>query len=130
MLTGFSGHLVSEGYLERYLSEQAPRDLTPERRQFAAWRRGCRGLGPASSVRALVDVGLDPLVRLLRLLPAVLQQRPDAAVGVARAGSHAVVLAVCGWGERLDPLWRVAIGQARASALIGRCSSTAFASAR
>ena len=115
MLTGFSGHLVSEGYLERYLSEQAPRDLTPERRQFAAWRRKCRSLGPASSVGALADVGLDPLVRLLHLLPAVLQQRPDAAVGVARAESHAVVFAVCGWGGRLDPLWRLAIGHARAS---------------
>ena len=71
------------------------------------------GLGPASSVRALADIGLDPLVRLLQLLAAALQQRPDGAIGVARAASHAVVLAVCEWGGRLDPLWRVAIGHAR-----------------
>ncbi len=114
MLTGFSGHLVSESFLEHYLAQQAPRDLTGERRRFAAWRRECRGLGPASSLRALADVGMEPLARLLRLAPDAMEHGPEIALCVGRASSHPVALAACSWGERLDPHWRRAIRFAHA----------------
>ena len=130
MLTGFSGHLVSEGFLERYLADQGPRDLASQHRRFSAWRRGCRGLGPTSSLRALVDVGLDPLARVLRLAPGPFDLRQGIALSVARTASHPgalvapvapvapVALVACGWGERLDPLWRKALVHAHAHAAV------------
>ena len=53
MLPGFSGHLISEFFLERCGADApaghaqgAPAERV--RRELAAWRTRCRGLGPAS----------------------------------------------------------------------------------
>ena len=53
---------------------------------------------------------------MFHLRPGVFEERQRVAVGLGRAASHPVVLAACGWGERLDPLWRVAIVHAQGQA--------------
>ena len=115
MLPGFSGHLVSECFLERYLSEQPPAaDRTAScRRELVEWRRRCRALGPASSLRALCETGAGGFVSALGLTkPVEIEAHRDVLVATIR-GTRAVALVVAGWGARLDPLWRVAVVEAR-----------------
>src|SRR5882672_3730779 len=86
MLPGFSGHLVSEAYLEvegRADAAAVDRSLEQIRRDLLKrWTRSA-DLGPASAPRALLQSRAEPLV-----------------------------LVVAPWGERLDPLWRLAVTQA------------------
>jgi len=130
MLPGFGGHLVSEFFIESRLAagpddpgESGESDgfdanrAAIVRRQLVRWRRGCRSLGPASSVRALLETGAAPLVEALGFDPpsfveSLEQVDPPVAVAIVGAGSHGVVLLVAPWGERLDPLWRPAVTQA------------------
>src|ERR1700674_5798776 len=115
MLPGFSGHLVSEFFLERYLSEQPPAtDRTVScRRELVEWRRRCHVLGPASSLRALFEIGAEGFVSALGLTrPTDIEAHQDVLVATIR-GPRAVALVVANWGARLDPLWRVAVVEAR-----------------
>jgi hypothetical protein len=123
MLPGFGGHLVSEFFIESRLAAGAGAGERDEfdavraeavRRQLARWRRGSRSLGPASSVRALLESGAAPLVDALGFDPPAFinQIEPSLAVASLRAGPHIVVLVVAPWGERLDRLWRPAVTHA------------------
>jgi hypothetical protein len=116
MLRGFSGHLVSEHYLETAL-ESTPSSVGPQiaaaRRALAQWRVACRPLGPASAVRALFDAAAVPLVETLGFERPVAVECVDSAVaGTIRAGTQSVALLVSPWGMRLDGLWRLAVRQA------------------
>src|ERR1700730_14896865 len=114
MLPGFSGHLVSEYFLERYLSQQPPATERPVwcRRELVEWRRRCHALGPASSLRALFEIGAEGFVRALGLTtPTEIEAHKDVLVATIR-GTRAVALVVANWGARLDPLWRVAVVEA------------------
>jgi len=124
------------------------------RGRLASLRRECASLGPASSLRALLEIAAAPMVELVGFEPpadiavvdgvlgATIFRAPgphvilgsrgptptrshSAASGLARAAgarrswlkaarsdSHNVALLVAAWGERLDPLWRVAVRQA------------------
>ena len=64
MLPGFSGHLVSEFFLERHLSEQSRETdrSVSRRRELVEWRKRCQALGPASSLRALFEIGAEGFV--------------------------------------------------------------------
>jgi hypothetical protein len=70
-------------------------------------------LGPASSVQALFEAAAAPLVEALAFeRPAAIERLDSILVATIRAGRHPVLLMVAPWGDRLDPLWRVAVTQA------------------
>jgi hypothetical protein len=115
MLPGFSGHLVCEFFLESRLAAKEepfePARADRVRRRLVQWRHGCRSLGPASSVRTVLDAAAGPLVEALGFDAPVDVEQPDPmlAAASARCGSQHVALLVAPWGERLDPLWRPAV---------------------
>ena len=84
MLAGFSGHLISEFFLEQCL-ERSPLDATEIRRQLAKWRRASAHLGPASSPRALLESGAAPLL-------AALGARADGAVALLKTAAAATIV--------------------------------------
>jgi hypothetical protein len=120
MLPGFAGHLVSESFLEGELRTTNPfgdGSLERSRRGLASWRTGCGDLGPASTPRTLLQAGASPLLALLGFdAPTRVDfvGRAVAATIHKRGGDpllSPVALLVTPWGERLDPLWRIAVTQ-------------------
>ena len=120
MLAGFGGHLISEHFLEQRLEQ--PSGAEPgaaTRAAFRRWRQRQLLLGPASSVRAMLEAGAEPLVRLFGFdIVTDVELSDDVASATLRVGTSAVLLVVVRWGERLDPLWRFAVveGARRGSA--------------
>jgi hypothetical protein len=125
MLPGFGGHLISEDFLERAgipdvlgrtaatrADTTAGADLSvrPSQRLLANWQRSCGGLGPASSLRTMLEVGAAPLASTLGFAPpSAITSLKDALAVTLHAGSQSVVLIVTAWGAPLDPVWRVAV---------------------
>src|SRR5580765_1711416 len=66
MLQGFAGHLLSQTFLEAVLATapQSPVDQAAYR-NLIAWRQRSWGLGPASSLRAMLNAGAEPLTTAL-----------------------------------------------------------------
>ena len=101
MLAGFSGRLVSEDFLERRL-ENATGDAQVAilRRSLLMWRRRCRALGPASTLRAIFEVGAASFVDALGFASeGHLQPLRNSVAAIVRAGSVGVSLIVGNWGE-------------------------------
>jgi len=122
MLPGFSGHLVSEAYLEvegRADAAAVDRSLEQIRRDLLKrWTRSA-DLGPASAPRALLQSRADPLLAALGFEPPVDIMAIDTSLVATvpcnqrhECRGQPVVLVVAPWGERLDPLWRLAVTQA------------------
>ena len=117
MLIGFEGHLLSDHVLEEASAEARSKGDVHRFVQTALrdWQRRQHGLGPASSLRAILEVGAEPLVRVLGFGDGAAEIRPAKNILVAtlRTGaSTPVILVVTAWGDRLDPLWRTAIVEA------------------
>jgi hypothetical protein len=114
MTAGMSGHLITEAFLEHHLRTAAAGAAAAGNRRLTAWMRHYRQLGPASSVRALVDVGAAPLVRALGFhgLADMSFSRQSAAATLIGISPPVTVL-VTPWGERLDPFWRDAVVESR-----------------
>jgi Eco57I restriction-modification methylase len=113
MLPGFGGHLISEHYLERNAESFPAAAAAAVRRDLMAWRRRSSSLGPASSVRAMLDAGATPLAIALGFEPpSGLVPLEQAIAATLRAGPRGVGLIVTAWGERLDRFWRVAVTEA------------------
>ena len=123
MIPGFSGHLISESYLERIMADGASRAKPSSgagsqdlQRRLAEWRRTCRWLGPASSLRAMLETGAEPLIAALGLIRGgdveSLQDAIGATLFADPAGGEAIALLVTRWGSRLDPFWRQGVVQA------------------
>jgi hypothetical protein len=113
MLRGFAGHLISETFLERQVTSDslAPDERTA--RRLAVWRENRLQLGPASSVRAMLQVGAEPLLVALGCDPCSdLVHGERWACATTRNRGVPATLLVAPWGERLDPLWREAATQA------------------
>ncbi|MDE3156454.1 MAG: N-6 DNA methylase [Acidobacteriota bacterium] len=113
MIPGIRGQLVSSYFAEHHLADrfggrlgEATRPVA--RRRFAAWWAACeRTLGPASSLRALFDVGARPLLALLGLPPGRLVWLPagDGLLApLPGAGSAAALVGA--WDADLGPAWR------------------------
>ena len=89
MLPGFSGHLLSEFFLESHV-HSGPIDhggrmaTNNDRRRFDEWRRRCRLLGPASAVRTILESAAVPLLRALGF---------DAVCGAEEIDAHAIGVA-------------------------------------
>ena len=115
MITGFSGHLIAEQFLEQRIPRGPQEKDSPG---FGARLRKCReghrALGPATAVRGLLEVGAAPLARLLGFhIPADLEVFEHAAIATLRADGVVVALVVAPWGDRLEPLWRLAVSESR-----------------
>ena len=95
MIAGFSGELVSQAYAEQELLPSTPTDnLHVFERQLLRWWRGVsRTLGPASSARAVLDIGLGPLLSLLGHSRPVMSPHPQGLSGKLE-GSGIGVLAL------------------------------------
>jgi hypothetical protein len=114
MLPGMSGHLIAEAFLDQHLRTTAPGAPVTGDRRLTAWMRNYRQLGPASSLRALVDVGAAPLVRALGFEGLADTTFSRHAAAATLTGIYpAVTVLVTLWGERLDPFWRDAIVESR-----------------
>src|SRR5262245_4473086 len=114
MITGFSGHLISEQFLEQQLMDVGAG--LESAAALAAFRR-CRArhhlLGPVSSLRSLLEAGIMPIASLLGFRIATdVHVREAAALATLGADGVTVTLLVTRWGERLDPWWRVAVAEA------------------
>src|SRR5215510_9154193 len=114
MITGFSGHLISEQFLEQQLMGVGAG--LESAAALAAFRK-CRArhhlLGPASSLRSLLESGVTPIAALLGFRAVTdVHVREDAALATLGADGVAITLVVTRWGERLDPWWRVGIAEA------------------
>jgi hypothetical protein len=115
MITGFGGHLISEQFLEQRIATSS---LENHGQAFGAGLRTCRErhrlLGPATAIRALLEFGAAPLAAILGFRAvADVEVLEHAAVATLRTDGIIVALVVTGWGERLEPLWRVAISESR-----------------
>ncbi len=113
MVAGVCGHLISSEFLEQQLRQASGPDLQSAR-QLAEWRVGTAALGPASSFRALIELGAEPLVRLLGF-PGVDRIRQLDHVAIAHLQApRPVALLVTAWAEPLDSYWRPAVVESRA----------------
>jgi Eco57I restriction-modification methylase len=113
MLAGVSGHLVSTAFLEGRVRQAgvAP-PVESVRRELSAWRSRCT-FGPASSVRALLDAGAVPLFAILGFdPPGDVEPNGRLIAATLRGNGRTVALLIAQWGERFDPIWRVAIAEA------------------
>src|SRR4029079_7698680 len=114
MLNGFAGHLISETFLEGLLTG-APLSNGDLRayRDLIAWRKRTWDLGPASSLRAMLNAGAEPLVRALGFeAPANIAHAGSIVAATLRDEHRAVALVVAGWGQPLDSLWREGVTEA------------------
>jgi len=115
MLSGFSGHLLSESFLSTRIA-RVSESAEPARGRFADALRQARTLGPASSLRAMIDAGAAPLLVSLGFEPLTDSRiEADLARGTLLLGSERAALLVVPWGERLDRFWRDAVQHAIAS---------------
>jgi hypothetical protein len=114
MIAGLSGELISHAYLEQLvLQELSGVHLArPERGIVRWWRHVARTLGPVSSVRAIHDSAVIPLLRILGYEPDA--SRPDArGMFAALAAADAIVLTIP-WSMPPRSAWRDAVARGTA----------------
>jgi hypothetical protein len=111
MIAGVRGRLVTASFARDVLPalggvEPAPPDV---RRELDSWYQRCdAALGPASSVRAICETALAPLLRILGF-----SLTPEIHADVAWLRTSASVTGVCvGWNEALAHTWRAVVRQA------------------
>jgi hypothetical protein len=93
--------------------------LEERRRRLVEWSARGRGLGPASTPAAMLQMSAAPLVDLLGFdAPAQLEAVESAVVATLIGGGKPVAIVVASWAEPLDPLWRLAVTQAMRRAAI------------
>ena len=110
MLAGFSGHLISESFLEERLPLAGGSAIASALR---TWRGACAELGPASSLRSMLETAALPLARVLGFTPinAPVALKQASAIAL-QAERESVLFLTTSWGESLDSLWRPAIDHA------------------
>jgi hypothetical protein len=113
MIPGFAGHLLSESFLEeKLLSGRDATDVIAWRLFTDARRRG-QSLGPASSLRAMLNLGVGPVAESLGFrAPRDVEIDRMLLVATLDAGSEPIVFIVAGWNQPLELLWRVGVTQA------------------
>jgi hypothetical protein len=108
VIAGFGGELISHAYVEHQLlpaAAPAGAEIAAFERELTRWwRHASRVLGPASSARAVLDVAVIPLLRLLG------HDRPMVAphaIGLSGAvpSAHAVLLCIP-WSFHMHATWR------------------------
>jgi hypothetical protein len=119
MLPGFSGHLISESFVESRLTAAGSTAVAAadSRAALGSWRRRRDTLGPASSLRAMLDVGAVPLLEILGFdQPASLGLAPreNALIATVCSSAGPQLLVITSWADRLDAHWRLAVTAAAA----------------
>ena len=113
MIPGVHGRLITASFIRDVLPALRGSSGPPpswNRRLADCSRRIESTLGSASSVRAVTDVALLPLVDLLGLVVVRRIDRPDTSCLELAAGPRAGVVAVsAGWGAPLERVWRAAV---------------------
>jgi Eco57I restriction-modification methylase len=114
MITGFSGHLISEQFLEQRIAHPSfYQPGTAHQTEFRKCRESQHRLGPASTVRALLESAAAPIVNTLGfLVVADIEVFDHAAAATLRSDGGGVAMVVTSWGEQLDPWWRLAVVEA------------------
>ena len=115
MIAGYQGHLLSEDFLDRWLSEPGRVAGTADiHRAVRRWRTETASLGPASGLRAMADAAALQFAALLDLQHAgPVSFRDDFAVLPCRAEQELAVFIVTRWGAPLHRFWRDAVVAAR-----------------
>jgi hypothetical protein len=120
-LHGVSGSLVSGAVLEEAVATAWRETTEPHRRAAITrlhrwWSRVGRAVGPASSVRAVLDVAVLPLMELLGYRVAHLEPHGDGFAGVLGGGrSPVVVLRTTAWGVESERAWRDTVRAGRSA---------------
>ena len=116
MIPGVRGRLITASFIRDVLPTLPGASGPPPswgRRLADCSRRIESTLGSASSVRAITDVALLPLVDLLGLAVVRRIDGPDSSRLELAAGPRAGLFAVsAGWGARLDRLWQSTVAGA------------------
>lgn len=118
---GARGQLISTASLLAQVAHVAKTTgdstLREAHRHFQRARLASRTLGPASSLRAVTEMSVEPLARSLGYViggePTVVTA--SALTLPARVEHTLVPWVVTHWGSRLDPLWRAAHAVARSA---------------
>ena len=119
MLSGISGSLIASAFLEDVvlpeLAASAGDGCAHRVRELQRWwRRTERMLGPASSARAVVDVGAVPLLEVLGCQVQHLEPHSGGFIGALQTpGGAAVVLRTTPWGADAGAAWRDAVRAGR-----------------
>ena len=114
MLPGVDGHLVSAAFLEAELAAGDDADVDRACRTFERVRSSAADLGPASPVRAVLELAGAPLARVLEFEPPSRIERVDRLItATLRGGERPVALVVTIFGGAFDPLWRIALAEAQ-----------------
>jgi hypothetical protein len=115
VIRGLRGRLLAEAFLEdRAHAERWAAGETRRRTALAASRTHAASLGPASALRAMCDLGAEPLLCALGFEPLSDREPLDDAIAAGtRAHGARVAVVVCRWGQPLEPMWRIAVGAAR-----------------
>jgi N-6 DNA Methylase len=79
------------------------------RRMKSLWRRVTATLGPASGARAVHDVAVEPLLRLLGYVVGDLEPTDGGLTGSARGPTSRLGLVSLPWAARMDAAWRPAV---------------------
>jgi hypothetical protein len=108
VIAGFGGQLISHAYVEQQLADGGGGHPAVFERPLVQWWHGVtRGLGPASSARAIHDVASVPLLRLLgHGCPA--STPVSSGLFAALPAAQGVLLSVS-WSSSLPSVWRDAI---------------------
>ena len=110
---GITGSLVPSGFLEDVCPSRFATELSAARRTMPAaalarwWRRARRQLGPASSARSVLDVGVLPLLELLGYEVSHLEPGDGWFAGTLAAENERIaVLLALPWSAPIDEAWR------------------------
>jgi hypothetical protein len=119
-LPGFGGQLVAESFAATIADAAADR-LSPQRIQDWSSLHStiARTLGPASSVRTILETAAMPLLSALGFAHVDrVEANGQALVGTAHAADGTAVIVVVSWNERLDGYWRCGVTES-----MRRCAS-------
>jgi hypothetical protein len=108
-----AGHLVSGAFLAQHLHSRPDAHHFAERRPLTPWRTRCASLGPSAGLRAMVEIGIEPLIRLLGFQGLSDVRYGDRTAGATLAGDPPVAAIITPWAEPLDGLWRTAVVEAQ-----------------
>jgi hypothetical protein len=108
MVAGVTGRLVTAAAAQQLLKNSAEGELP---RSFVhaldVWSDRHHALGPSASVRAITDVSVVPLLKLLGY--AVARREDDegrVVVSASANGAATVPVVITGWGKPLEREWR------------------------
>jgi len=118
MIPGVRGGLIGTAFARDVLPSLPESALVPAQvaSALASWaQRLEHTLGTASSLRAITDVAVLPLLDLLGLAVDRRVDGPEVCLLHVVAGSSRLAVVVSGWSDPLDRVWRSAVIQAIAA---------------